>query len=85
MFESSERHVKYEAAKYRERNVPVGLDAPLESPVNGTIHGRKWKPHIHFHEAPLLMTPLGDSGDDRDPLPHWDFLQGSVPCASVVL
>jgi hypothetical protein len=22
------------------------------------IHGRKWKPHIHFHEAPLLMTRL---------------------------
>jgi hypothetical protein len=58
MFETSERHVKYEAAKYRERNVPVGMDAPLASPVNGMIHGRKWKPHIHFHEAPRLLTRL---------------------------
>jgi hypothetical protein len=38
--------------------VPVGLEAPLASPVNGMIHGRKWKPHIHCHEAPLLMTRL---------------------------
>jgi hypothetical protein len=58
LFDTSERHVKYEAAKYRENNVPVGLDAPLASPVNGMIHGRKWKPHIHFHETPLLMTRL---------------------------
>ena len=57
-FDTSERHVKYEAAKYRETNVPVGLDAPLASPVNAMIHGRPWKPHIHFHEAPLLMTRL---------------------------
>lgn len=26
--------------------------------MNGVIHGRKWKPHINFHEAPLLMTRL---------------------------
>ncbi|WP_433709266.1 integrase [Nocardia sp. CA-084685] len=58
LFDTSERHAKYEATKYRESNVPVGLYAPLLSPVNGAIHGRKWKPHIHFHEAPLLMTRL---------------------------
>ena len=26
--------------------------------MNGLIHGRKWKPHIHFHEAPRLLTRL---------------------------
>ncbi len=57
-FGTSERHVQYEAARYRDNNVPVGPDAPLASPVNGMIHGRKWKPHINFHEAPLLMTRL---------------------------
>ncbi len=63
MFETSERHVKYEAAKYRERNRPVGLDAPLESPVNGMIHGRKWTPHIHFHEAPRSGCSKASSTD----------------------
>jgi len=58
LFDTSERHVKYEAIRYRENNVPVGLHAPLLLPVHGMIHGRKWKPHIHFHEAPLLMTRL---------------------------
>jgi hypothetical protein len=58
LFHTSERHVKYEAIRYRENDVPVGLHAPLLLPVHGMIHGRKWKPHIHFHEAPLLMTRL---------------------------
>lgn len=58
LFGTSERHVKYEATRYRENNVPIGLHAPLLLPVHGMIHGRKWKPHIHFHEAPLLMTRL---------------------------
>lgn len=58
LFDTSERHVEYEATKYRRSNVSVGLDAPLASPVNGVIHGRGWKPHINFHEAPLLMTRL---------------------------
>ena len=58
LFETSERHVKHEARKYRSNNVPVGLDAPLATPVNGVIHGRQWMPHIHFHETSLLMTRL---------------------------
>ncbi|MDT2006894.1 integrase [Rhodococcus opacus] len=58
MFDTSDRHVKYEATKYRENNVPVGLDAPLAAPVNGMIHGQQWKSHIDFHDAPLLMTRL---------------------------
>ncbi|MFD6394184.1 integrase [Nocardia sp. NPDC060259] len=58
LFDTSEAHVKYEATRHRENNVPVGLHAPLPSPVHGTIHGRQWKPHIHFHEPPLLMTRL---------------------------
>ncbi|TWP32700.1 integrase [Leekyejoonella antrihumi] len=57
-FETSERHATYVAAKYRQDMVPVGLEAPLASPLNGVIHGRQWKSHINFHEAPILMTRL---------------------------
>lgn len=58
MFDTSDHHVKYEAAKYRKNNIHVSLEAPLASPVNSMLHGRKWKSHINFHEAPLLMTRL---------------------------
>jgi hypothetical protein len=58
LFDTSDHHVKYEAAKYRKRNIPVSLEAPLGTPVRGLVHGRPWKRHINFHEAPILMTRL---------------------------
>ena len=58
LFDTSDDHVKYEATKYRKRNIPVSLEAPLATPVRVLVHGRPWKRHINFHEAPILMTRL---------------------------
>lgn len=58
LFNTSDHHVKYEATKYRKRNIPVSLQAPLGTPIRGLLHGKPWKSHINFHEAPILMTRL---------------------------
>jgi hypothetical protein len=58
LFNTSDRHVKYEAAKHRNRSIPVSLAAPLDTPVRGLSHGRPWMSHINFHDAPILMTRL---------------------------
>jgi hypothetical protein len=58
LFNTSDHHVKYEATKYRQRNIPVSLEAPLGTPIRGMLRNGPWKSHINFHEAPILMTRL---------------------------
>ncbi len=57
-FDTSLRHVTYEAGKLGEGKPPLSLNTPLPTPVRGLLHGRPWKPSIDFHEAPILMTRL---------------------------
>ncbi len=40
------------------RDLPVSTETPLAAPVRGLLHGKPWKDHIDFHEAPVLMHRL---------------------------
>ncbi len=36
----------------------ISTETPLEIPIRGQLHGRPWKTHINFHDAPVLMRRL---------------------------
>src|SRR5207245_10233901 len=40
------------------RGLPVSSETPLRTAIRGQLHGRPWKTHINFNEAPLLMLRL---------------------------
>lgn len=40
------------------RGLPVSSQTPLSTAIWGQLHGRPWKPHINFNEAPVLMRRL---------------------------
>ena len=40
------------------RGLPVSSQTPLSTAIRGQLHGRPWKPHINFNEAPVLMRRL---------------------------
>jgi hypothetical protein len=39
-------------------DLQISTQTPLELQPAGLLHGRAWKTHINFHEAPLLMVRL---------------------------
>jgi hypothetical protein len=38
--------------------LPVSSETPLSTTIRGQLHGRPWKTHINFNEAPILMLRL---------------------------
>jgi hypothetical protein len=63
--QTSLKQVQNALSRYRNQSRKTGKPAlaistqtPLEVPIRGQLHGRRWKTHINFHDAPILMRRL---------------------------
>src|SRR5207248_2573963 len=45
----------------------ISTETPLEVPIRGQLHGRRWKTHINFHDAPMLMRRLSTADEPWTP------------------
>ena len=57
MTSATEQQAKVALRDYG-RGLPVSSETPLRTTIRGQLHGRPWKTHINFNEAPILMLRL---------------------------